>query len=128
MPKTLEELRAELEKREIPKITKEEIEEYNQKPEVKERGAKIVTISSDRTKNIALILLLVIAISFATFAYLAYNDKLKLLSIDIPKCPEPAMPVVIPDCVCPTVNVACSNITLSCPSLNNSILRLGNLT
>lgn len=126
MSKTLEEMREELEGRQYPKITKQEIETYNEKPEVKERGAKLVSIESDRFKNILLVILVGFLICSATFAYLAYNDKLKLFAIDIPKCPEPAAPVLIPDCVCPTVNVQCSNITLSCPSLNGTILELRN--
>lgn len=133
MFKSLEEMKKDLEQREYPVITKPEIEEYNAQPEVKERGAKLVTISSDRFKNILLIILLGFLICSSTFAYLAYNDKLKLLNIDIPACPIPAeipscpTPAAIPACpACPAVNVACSNITLSCPNLNNTILYLRN--
>lgn len=126
---SLEELRSSLESRELPRVTREEIKEYNSQPEVKERGAKLVSASSDKFKNILLILLVVITISMATFAYLAYTDKLKLFDIALPSCPAPAE---IPACpaapactntnTCPTVNVICSNVSLSCPSLNNTVI------
>lgn len=128
MYKTLEELKKDIEQREqieVPKITKEEIKEYNERPEVKERGAKVVTISSDRFKNILLILLLGFLVCSGTFAYLAYNDKLKLMNIDIPSCPV-APACNCPSLACPVVNVACSNISLSCPSLNNTIIYFRN--
>lgn len=104
-------------------ITKQQINNYNSQPEVKEKGVKLVKTGTDRFKTFLLIILIGFLICAAVFAYLAYNDKLKLLNISIPQCPaQPACPEqkqcpTCPTCPsCPTCSNNC-NPTLRC---NNS--------
>lgn len=109
---TLEEIQAELAKRDIPKITREEINEYNSKPEVRERGARVVTISGDRTKTTIIFILIGFLICAGVFTYLAYTDKLKLFNIDIPDCV--GSPVSV-NSTCEKQTCTCNN---DCPSYN----------
>jgi len=131
MAKTLEELKQELESRKVPKITKQEITEYNSKPEVQERGVKLVETKKDNYKNILLGILGVAVICLAILTYLAYQGDLKLTGdINIPDCP--AAPAV-PACNCPSITIppcpanSC-NVNLTCPSMNNLTIRMVNST
>lgn len=115
-------------KKKFAPLPKEVIEDYNNKPEYKDRGLKIVEeeelIKLHKSKRRAIyfgiFIALIIALAFATFVYLAYTDKLNLVHvppINIPECPAvPACPTcpAVPSCpvcpVCPTNNFTCSPI------------------
>jgi hypothetical protein len=116
----LEEIEKRLKERKLPL---EVLETYNSKPQVTENGVRLVYSDEDDRKekkvkiqeekidklsiwNKVLIFILIgFLLCASVFAYLAYNDKLKLLNISIPQCPAvpqcPTQPAC-PSCpICP---------------------------
>lgn len=104
-------------------LSSEQIKNYNQQPEVKEKGVKLVSEKEDekreikdKTKTILLIILGVAVLCFCVLTYLAYNGNLKIMDftcpqpqqITIPPCPA-SPDVVVPACPsCPSTNFTCN--------------------
>lgn len=120
MGKTLEEMRKELETRQYPVAS---LEEFNNRPDVKGPGIMAVYKKDEEAKEkkiedlskfnkILFAILIGFLICAATFAYLAYTDKLKFVDVNIPDCIGSPVNVTA---ICQSTQCNCAN---ACPQIN----------
>lgn len=115
-------------------FTRDQVKEWNNKPEIKESNVKLVPsedaeiIYQDKNiiqrKNITIFLLMVVVVCLGIFTYLAWNNQLHLancapslnMTCSAVQCSSVTVPPInIPACpVCPTNNFTCNPIIKFC--------------